>query len=226
VGGVRIGDTVQVFIQGISVSATVTSMHEANRSSGTPFFYMIFSPDVLASFPASYFGTYEGAPADAQALRLQLGTQFPNIIPIETQTIFTTVSALIGVLVAVVQGIGVPSVLLGLLLVLIMTGQSLYERRGDVLILRAFGFTQASATRLFVAEIVLIILASAGAAYAIAHVVAYVLNIYLFSFTTFSFARTPLYIVAGIVCVAVVYAYVTSRSLVTGSLKKLLAENR
>jgi putative ABC transport system permease protein len=226
VGGVVVGDNVQVFVQGIPVSATVTSIHDANRSSGAPFFYMIFSPDVLGSFPSSYFATYVGTPEAAQALRLQLGTQFPNIIPIETQTIFETVSRLVATLVAVVQGIGVPSVLLGLLLVLIMTGQSLYERRGDVLVLRAFGFTQQSVTRLFITEIVLMILAAGGAAYAFAHLIAYVLNMYLFSFTDFSFARTPLYIVAGVIFVAVMYAYAASRSLATGSLKKLLAENR
>jgi putative ABC transport system permease protein len=224
VGGVTVGDTVTVFIQGIEVMAQVTSMHTANRTSGAPFFYMVFSPDVLASFPVTYFGTYSGKPADVQAVRLQLGTQFPNIIPIETQTIVATVSTLVATLVAVVQGISVPSILLGLLLVLIMTGQSLYERRGDVLILRAFGFTQTSATRLFITEVVLLVLASAATAYGVAHVVAYVLNVYLFSFTSFTSALTPLYIVAAIVGAAAVYAYSISRSLVTDSLKKLLAE--
>ena len=224
VGGVRIGDVVTVFIQGITVKASVTSIHEADKSRGTPFFYMVFSLDVLNKFPSSYFGTVEGTPETINKVEDDLGGLFPNIIPIQTGKVLETVKSLLNTIILVVKIVGIPSILLGLMLVLIMTGQSLYERKGDVLVLRVFGLTKNTIMYLFIAEAGVLILIATSISYAIAHLVAYVLNRYLFSFDFFSFAMTPLYISAGILLVTVVVSYYISSSLINTPLKKLLAE--
>lgn len=224
VGGVAVGDIVTVFIQGITVQATVTSIHEADKSRGTPFFFMVFSPDTLGTFPASYFGTVEGNPETIKIIENNLGQLFPNIIPIQTDKILETVNSLLSTIILVVKIVGIPSILLGLMLVLVMTGQSLYERKSDVLVLRVFGLTRKSITSLFIAEAGFLIVIATGVAYTIAHIIAYMLNIYVFSFTLFSFAVVPLYISIGIVLVTILVSYYIARSLVNTSLKKLLAE--
>lgn len=226
VGGVHIGDTVSAFIQGITVKATVTSIHEADKSKGTPYFYMVFSQDVLEKFPASYFGTVNASPEEIIVLENTIGALFPNIIPLQTGKILETVNALLQTIVLVVKIVGIPSIVLGLMLVLVMTGQSLYERKGDVLVLRVFGLTKNTITYLFIAEAGILILFATSISYVIAHLIAYLLNTYLFSFSLFTFAVTPLYISAGILLVTVLVSYYIAASLVGAPLKQLLAEKQ
>jgi putative ABC transport system permease protein len=224
VGGVELGDTVTVFVQGLTVRATVTSIHEADRSQGTPFFFMVFSPDVLGAFPTTYFGTVRETPEAERSIEDRLGALFPNIIPIQTGRILETVSALLGTVIRFVNVIGIPSVVLGLMLVLVMTGQSLYERRGDVLVLRAFGMGRREIVALFIAEAGTLILIATGISFAVAHLIAYALNEFLFSFDLFSFAIMPIYISAGILVVTGVFSYGMARSIVRAPLKRLLSE--
>lgn len=224
VGDVRLGDTVQVLIQGILVEATITSFHTANRSNGTPFFYLIFSPDVLQDFPASYFGTVEGTDQEINSVEQKLGQRFPNIIPIRTQNILNSVAEIISTLVYVLKLIGIPSILLGMILILVMTGQSMYERRSDALILRAFGLTRRQIVYLFMFEILLVIFLATGIAYAAAHMIAYILNTFVFSFDIFVFSVMPLYISAVLIVVVSVYGYLLSKYITDRPLKGLLAE--
>ncbi len=224
VGGVAIGDTVTVFVQGLTVQARVTSIHEADKSQGTPFFFMVFSPDVLEDFPTTYFGTVEGGTETEKDIETQLGAKFPNIIPIQTSKILETVNTILGTIVLVVKSIGIPSIILGLMLVLVMTGQSLYERKGDVLVLRVFGMKTSTIAILFCAEAGALILIATGISYGIAHVIAYLLNTYLFSFSLFTFAVMPLYTSVGILFVTVLFSYYIAFILVKTPLKKLLAE--
>lgn len=224
VGGVSVGDTMQVFVQGLNIDVTVTSIHEGERSAGTPFFYLVFSPDVLSNFPASYFATVSGDSEYLKKVEGELGIQFPNIIPIQTGKIIDTVSKLLENVILVVKVIGVPSLILGLILIMIMTSQSLYERRRDVLILRAFGLTKNKIIRLFVVEVSFIILLASLVSYAIAHSVAFVLNRFLFNFEAFAFATTPIFIAICILAIIVIFAYIISNSIVKSSLKNMLAE--
>jgi len=224
IGGVNVGDTIQVFVQGINIDATVTSLHEAERSAGTPFFFLVFSPDVLANFPASYFATVSTNPENIKIIESRLGNQFPNIIPIQTGKIIDTVSKLLENVISVVKVIGIPSLVLGLILIMIMTSQSLYERRGDVLILRAFGLTKNKIIRLFVIEISFIIFIASLASYVISHGTAFALNKFLFNFEIYVFTLTPILISLGILIIVATFAYLISRSIVKNSLKEMLSE--
>lgn len=47
IGGAKIGDEIEVFIQGITLKSTISSIRKTDQSSGLPFFYLVFSPDVL-----------------------------------------------------------------------------------------------------------------------------------------------------------------------------------
>jgi len=224
IGGVNLGDTVEVFIQGINVEATVTSIRSADRSSGTPFFFLVFSPDVISKFPASYFGSVDVPAQEIAKIQSELGVKYPNIIPIETNVIFSTVSSLVDNVVFALKIIGIPSILLGLILVFVMTGQSIYERRSDVLVFRAFGLKSRSILKLFILEIISLVFVAGVVAYALSHAIAYALNRFLFSFDTFTLDSMPLFIVSGIIVLASIFAYIISKPLTNSPLKNLLAE--
>jgi len=224
IGGVKIGDTVEVFIQGINVEATVTSIRSADRTSGTPFFYLVFSPDVISKFPASYFGSVDVPAQEIAKIQSELGAKYPNIIPIETNVILSTVSSLVDNVVMALKIIGIPSIVLGLILVFVMTGQSIYERRSDVLVFRAFGLKSRSILALFILEIITLVFLAGVVAYTIAHLIAYGLNSFLFSFNNFVLDYMPVFIIFGITLLASMFAFIISKSLTNSPLKNLLAE--
>jgi len=224
IGGVDIGDTLVVFIQGINVEATVTSIRSADRTSGTPFFYLVFSPDVISKFPASYFGSVDVPAQEITKIQSDLGAKYPNIIPIETNVIFSTVSSLVDSVVLALKIIGIPSIILGLILVFVMTGQSIYERRSDVLVFRAFGLKSRSILTLFILETISLVLLAGIVAYVLAHSIAYALNSFLFSFSTFTLDSMPVVIILGIIVLVSVFALIISKPLTHSPLKNLLAE--
>jgi putative ABC transport system permease protein len=222
--GARVGDEIEVFVQGISIEVIITSIRETSRSNGTPFFYLVFSEDVLSNFPATYFGTIS-VPADSlDTISTNLGLEFPNITTIETLGIFETVQVFIRNIVLVIKVLGIPSIVLGLLLILIMTAQSLYERKNDVLIFRAFGYSVQSIHRLFVTETLYTILGASVFAYIVSNAIAYMLNIFVFDFSDFVFSSIPIYIIIAITVCIILFSYGISKQITKISLKKLLSE--
>jgi ABC-type lipoprotein release transport system permease subunit len=105
-----------------------------------------------------------------------------------------------------------------------MTSQSLYERKSDVLLLRAFGYEKKRIMKLFVLEVSFVVVVASLTAYIISSLIAYILNIYVFNFSSFVFTLIPIYISLITILIVSVFAYVVSSSIVRGSLKKLLAE--
>lgn len=223
-GGVALGDTVKVFIQGITIEAVVTSIRAVDSSSGIPFFYLVFAPEVLSDFPASYFGTSNKKGEDMERVIRTLGVEHPNVIPIETKKILETVESIVNNVVLVVTLTSIPSIILGLMLIIIMISQSMYERKGDVLILRAFGLERKKITLLFIIEAGLFILISGIIAYFVAHSVAFLLNYFVFSFDVFAFSIRPLFMIVVSIVIVVLFAYILSRGIAKESLKKLLSE--
>jgi len=222
--GAKIGDVVTVFVQGITVESTITSIRRTNRSSGTPFFFLVFSPDVLSQFPASYFATADIDPQALKQIEKDLSQIAPNIIPIRTDTILSTVTDVLKQLVSVVRIIGIPSIILWLILVMVMTGQSILERRSDVLVLRALGLKKNPIIAIFITEILFIILCAAVVSFVVAHLWAYVLNKFVFSFTLFAIDGVPIVITIFVSIFVTVFAIFMGIRLTHMPLRRLLAE--
>lgn len=223
-GGVDIGDTIKIFIQGVELTATITSVRDVDSTSGIPFFYLVFPTNVLSHFPATFFGTVDVEETERKAIERLLGEKFVNIIPIVTTSIVAAITELVESVVTVVSLISIPSIILGLLLIVVMLSQNMYERSGDVLILRAFGLERKRVTALFMIEGIFLVSLAGILSYVVAHIVAFGLNIFLFSFKSFSFVISPLYMVLGNIVLVGVVAYILSVRITRVSLKKLLAE--
>ena len=73
-------------------------------------------------------------------------------------------------------------------------------------------------------EAAALILIASSVAYGTAHLVAYLLGVFLFEFDTFTLSLTPLVVVAGVLVVVGVFVATISESITRESLKKLLAE--
>ncbi len=223
-GGVEIGDTIEIFIQGVELKATITSIREVDSTSGTPFFYLVFPTDILSSFPATFFGTVQAGEEERKEIERVLAKQFPNIIPIVTISIVSAITELVESIVTVVTLVSVPSIILGLLLIIVMLSQNMYERSGDVLVLRAFGLTRRRLLLLFLIEGLFLVFLAGSLSYCIAHLVAWGINVFLFSFSSFSFVTLPVYIILLNMVVVAVVSFILAFRVSKTSLKKLLAE--
>lgn len=105
-----------------------------------------------------------------------------------------------------------------------MTLQSLYERKSDVLVLRAFGTGKNALFTLFIIELTSIIVLASVLSYALSHLVSYLLNISIFDFKTFILSTSPLSLYLGVFVCVFVFAWLIARTLVNTPLRKLLAE--
>jgi putative ABC transport system permease protein len=161
-GGVALGDTVTVFIQGVTLTATITSIREVDSRSGIPFFYLVFPPHILESFPASYFATAALRGEDGKRVESALAARYPNVIPIKTESIVAIATTFLETVVTIVFVVGLPASLLGVLLIIVMLWQSLYERANDMLVFRVFGYTRIRTLLLFCIETGIVSLIAGG----------------------------------------------------------------
>lgn len=223
-GGVSIGDTIEIFIQGVEIKAVVTSIREVDQTSGIPFFYLVFPTKVLESFPASFFGTVQVDEERRRAIESEVARKFPNIIPIVTTSVVEAITELVENVVTVVALVSIPSIILGLLLIVVMLSQNMYERSADVLVLRAFGLTKRRVILLFLLEGGTLVALSGILSYFVAHGITFFLNVTLFSFSSFGFVLSPLYMICGNIALVICISYLLSTRITKRSLKELLAE--
>ena len=221
-----LGSKVEFVTQGVILSATVTSIRSVTTTSGLPFFFLVFSPDVLRDIPRTSFGYAFVAEDKIPGLQNELSTAYPNITSIPTTQILEVVAKVVGVLTTAVVGTVIPALLLGLILILAMLGISAQERSNDMLVFTAFGAQTKLLFSLFLIESVAIVLIAGFFAGIIAHVAVLGLNRIVFDFTTFYFAPSVAYVFMGILSVTLIIAFFLARRLTSQSPAALLGNNK
>ncbi|MFO7712929.1 ABC transporter permease [Desulfosarcina sp.] len=84
----KIGDRISFKIQGVPLTARISSIRTRDNRSLSPFFYFVFPNAVLAQAPQTLFASLRVAPGQMGSLQTQIVSRFPNISVIDmTQTI-------------------------------------------------------------------------------------------------------------------------------------------
>jgi putative ABC transport system permease protein len=84
----KIGDRISFKIQGVPLSARISSIRSRASSSLSPFFYFVFPESVLAQAPQTLFAALRVTPGQLGQLQTDLVSRFPNISVIDmSQTI-------------------------------------------------------------------------------------------------------------------------------------------
>ncbi|MDX1726665.1 MAG: FtsX-like permease family protein [Pseudoalteromonas tetraodonis] len=135
---VKMGDTLTFLIGAQSFDAKITSVRKVNWATLKPNFFIILSPDVLSSFPATYISSVRIEP-DQKRDFSQLLRAYPTITAIDVdnfvkqiQSTIEQVSLAIGFVLAIV-------VLCGALVLISQVQASLGERMQEIVILRTLG---------------------------------------------------------------------------------------
>ncbi|GAA65082.1 hypothetical protein P20311_2887 [Pseudoalteromonas sp. BSi20311] len=135
---VKLGDTLTFLIGAQSFDAKITSVRKVNWATLKPNFFIILSPDVLSSFPATYISSVRIEPEQKRDFS-QLLRAYPTITAIDVdnfvkqiQSTIEQVSLAIGFVLAIV-------VLCGALVLISQVQASLGERMQEIVILRTLG---------------------------------------------------------------------------------------
>ncbi len=221
----RLGSNVEFQVEGIPISATVTSIHEVNTTGGLPFFFLVFSPDVLRDFPRSSFGYAFVPETKIPEIQNQLAAMYPNISTIPTTQILEAVNKVVGVLTIAVIATAIPALLLGFILIIAMLALSVRERANDMLVFTAFGARLRLLFSLFVLESVSVIILAGLFAILISFLGAYVLNRYLFEFKGFYGSWDILWIMIAVVTLTAVIALWFAKRFTSLTPTELLRKN-
>ena len=139
--GIELGDTLQFSIEGRLLSARVGSLRKVNWQEMQPNFFMIFSPDLLQDFPASWLASLR-LPAAQPQLEVELVRQYPALTLIDTDSIMQRLQ---GVLEQISRALGLMFALVALAAVLVLFTQvqaGIALRWQELVLMRTLGAGQ------------------------------------------------------------------------------------
>ncbi|QOL24764.1 FtsX-like permease family protein [Thalassotalea sp. LPB0316] len=135
---VAIGDNLTFQIGSDVVTVPITSIREVNWNSLQPNFYMIFSPSVLADFPASYINSMYISEENKPKLQRFL-TDYPTISMIDVEAIIRQLRSVISQVSLAIEFVLILVVLAGSLVLVAQVQASMEERERELAILKTLG---------------------------------------------------------------------------------------
>jgi putative ABC transport system permease protein len=139
--GLKLGDSLTFAINGLEVSATVNSIRGVEWREMKPNFYFIFTPDVMADFPATWLVSYRVSESQ-QSLLNQLSKQFPTVSVIDMRSMLEKIQDLLRQIVWAISILALFGVAAGVLLIATLLKLSLNQRIQEMTLYRILGSSQ------------------------------------------------------------------------------------
>jgi len=171
--GVGLGDTLTFDIQGVPVSARVTSLRHVDWRSLTSNFFVIFSPGALDGAPSTYIATVRARPDAENRLQSAVVAAFPNITAIPIREVLERVSAILDQIALAVRLVATFSIGAGLIVMAGALAITRQQRLYQSVILKALGATRGFVSRVFAVEYALLGAAAGVAGSALAALLAW-----------------------------------------------------
>ncbi|MGF1726260.1 ABC transporter permease [Photobacterium nomapromontoriensis] len=143
--GITVGDQLIFTVNSQVFEATVTSLRQVEWRNMRPNFYFIFTPDLMASLPATWMISYR-IEVDQAALVNQLGRDFPTVTLLDLRTMATRIQGImqqVSLSLSVLAALGVAS---GLLLVMTLLRLSMAQRTQEIKLYRTLGASRKRIT--------------------------------------------------------------------------------
>lgn len=154
--GVGLGDTLTFDIQGVPVSARVTSLRHVEWRSFTSNFFVIFSPGALEGAPTTFIATVSVRPQREGALQSAVVTAFPNVTAIPVREVLERVTAVLDQIALAVRLVAAFSIGAGLIVMAGALAITRQQRLYQSVILKALGATRGFVSRVFAVEYALL----------------------------------------------------------------------
>jgi putative ABC transport system permease protein len=161
--GVDLGSEVTFDIQGVEVSATVTSLRKVDWASFRPNFFVLLSPAALADAPQTWIASLATlADGRRQQVQARLAARFPAVTAFDVTAIGAKVVALIGRLEWTIRLIALLALAAGLVVLVGMAVATAASRREDQAVLLVLGARRRTLLASIAAEFALIGIVAGG----------------------------------------------------------------
>jgi len=137
--GANIGSQLTIEIQGIPVSAEVTSIRSVNWRNMRTNFYMIFSPGALAGAPITYVATVHVPNEKELKLQNAVVKALPNVTALSTRDIVNTVESTVSKLTTLVNFMSGFAIAAGLFILSGSIASTKYRRLRESAVLKILG---------------------------------------------------------------------------------------
>jgi putative ABC transport system permease protein len=149
--GIKLGDTVEFDVAGSKFKARVTSLRKVDWDSFKPNFFVIASPQLLKSYPASWITSFH-LPAGREAVVTRLVQRFPNVSVIDLSAIMAQVQRITDQVSRAVEFVFLFAIAAGLVVLFAAIVSTQDERVFEGAILRTLGANRRQLTILQLAE--------------------------------------------------------------------------
>lgn len=136
--GIKMGDTLSFTVGAQAFDANVASIRTVDWDTMRPNFYMIFAPDVLADYPATYI-TSVHIPKSRKAELNAIAKQFPTVSVLEVDSLIEKIQNIIEQVGRAVEWILLLIVIAGALVLIAATRTSMPMRVHETALLRTLG---------------------------------------------------------------------------------------
>ena len=151
-GKIKVGDTIDFNIQGMPVSATVSSIRARLERPARPFFVFVFSEKVLGQAPQTYFTGVRVAKEEVAGLQNRLVADFPNVSVVDIGATVAVIGGLLHRLLVIIRLLALFGILAGILLIASSITATRAERVQEAVFFKILGATTGFVRRMFFLE--------------------------------------------------------------------------
>ena len=169
----KIGDRISFKIQGVPLTARISSVRTRDNRSLSPFFYFVFPDAVLAQAPHTLFAALTVAPGQMGSLQTSIVSRFPNISVIDMSQTIGILARLMARLSGIVRIFSLFSIAAGILILVSAVFATRAERVVESVYYKILGAGRRFVYTVFALENLLIGLLSSGLALVMAQAGAY-----------------------------------------------------
>jgi putative ABC transport system permease protein len=154
--GLRVGDTVELEIQGAAITGEISSVRTVEWGNFSTNFYLIFSPGALDGVPMTYVATVHVSPSEEVALQESVVASFPNVTAINVGDVLESFARVLDRLSLAIRAVALFCVVSGGLVLAAALAATRYRRLYESVILKSLGATRGVLVRSFAAEYALL----------------------------------------------------------------------
>jgi putative ABC transport system permease protein len=149
---IRVGDTITFNIQGMALTATVSSIRSRLDRPARPFFVFVFPKEVLSRAPQTYFTGTRVAPEQVAALQDRVVAGFPNVSVIDIGATVAIIAGILQRLLVIIRLLALFAILAGVLLISSSITATRVERVQEAVFFKILGATNGFIRRMFFLE--------------------------------------------------------------------------
>lgn len=195
---VTLGDTLTWDVQGVPVSARITSIREVNWGRFEPNFFAVFQTKALATAP-KMFVLVASVSSDTVIARIQRNVviRYPNVSSVDLSLLRSTIMEIIGRITLAVRFLALFSLAMAVPVLFSAVAATRRDRLREGVLLKTLGATRAQIGRILLAEYSLLGMLGALTGMLLSFGGAWALVTFLFN-GSFSPALLPAFLIAGV----------------------------